>query len=284
MTNAVETEKHQGFTVYLEGDEGHHGNVLAHTFTSRIHKLILVFNKLERVHQDTGTKKTDFEIVAADKRNPTTLTLKPVPRVQKYSPVQAMNWGLDQLETIDRGDEPDERLTSSLLRDIAEMAAESKDGGHRTFWINGHTDAIHFNEDFHIKALTVARKRAFEEAPTIWHSGKSVGEVIGVLRRIDDLDVENEVVIVPKTGAEMIRCTFPDSMRDEIGKFWARTVRVTGVLSYEDYSPHPQRVKVREGGVEAYPKTQPAASFRDLRGLFAGKPRVDVEWDSLLNV
>ena len=284
MSDAEKMEKHKGFTVYLEGHEGHQGNVLAHTFTSRIHKLILVFNKLERVHQDAGVKKTNFEIVGADRRNPTTLTLKPVPRVKNYSPAEAMDWGLEQLELIDNGLEPDERLKSGLLRDIAEMASESKDAGHKSFWINGHTDPIHFNEGFQLKALTVARKRAYEENPTVWHSGKSVGEVIGALRRIDDLDVENEVVIVPKTGAETITCTFPDSMRDEIGKFWGKTVKVKGVLTYEDFSPHPQKVKIKEGGVEAYPKTEQAVSFRDLQGLFAGKPKVEVEWDTLLDV
>lgn len=284
MTDFEETEAHKGFTIYLEGHEGHQGNVLAHTFTSRIHRLILVFNRLERIHEDAGTKKTNFEITGADKRNPTTLTLKPVPRVKKYNPIRAMDWGLEQLEIIDKGEEPDVRVTSGLLRDIAEMASESKDGGHSAFWINGHTDPIHFNEEFHIKALTVAKKRAVEESPTVWHSGKSGGEVIGVLRRIDDLDVENEVVIVPKTGAEMIRCTFPDSMRDEIGRFWARTVKVTGILTYEDYSPHPQRVKIKEGGVEAYPAKRPSTSFRDLRGLFSGSAKPSVDWDDFLNV
>lgn len=284
MADAINTDAHTGFTVYLEGDEGHRGNVLAHTFTSRVHKLILVLNKLERVHQDASKKKTDFEIVDADKKNPTTLTLKPVPRVKKYSPQPAMAWSLDQLERIDLGQEPDERLTSSLLRDIAEMASESKDGGHKAFWINGHTAPINFDEDFHLRALTVARKRAFEESPTVWHSGKSIGEVIGTLRRIDDLESENEVVIVPKTGPEMIRCTFPDSMRDEIGRFWAKTVKVTGVISYEDYSPHPQMVKIREGGVEEYPRVKPAASFRELRGIFANKPRREIAWNSLLDV
>lgn len=284
MSDAEKLGKHQGFTVYLEGDEGHRGNVLAHTFTYRIHKLILVFNKLERVHQDAGTKKTDFEIVAADKRNPTTLTLKPVPRVKNYSPAQAMDWGLEQLELIDSGKDPDDRINSGLLRDIAEMAAESKDRGHKAFWINGHADPIHFDEGFQIKALTVARKRAFEEAPNVWHSGKSIGEVIGVLRRIDDLDVENEVIIVPKVGADAIRCTFPDSMRDQIGRFWGKTVKAKGVVSYEDYSPYPQRVKIYPGGVEAYPDKPTTASFRELRGLFSGKNKPEIEWDSLLNV
>ncbi len=284
MTDAVTTASHPGFTVYLEGDDGHQGNVLAHTFTSRIHKLILVFNKLERVHEAAGTKKTDFEIVDAEKRNPTTLTLKPVPRVIKYSPKKALDWSLEQLERIDDGEEPDDRIDSGLLRDIAELAAESKDGGHKKFWINGHADPIHFDEDFYVKALTVARKRSLSESPTVWHSGKSVGEVIGVLRRIDDLDVDNEVVIVPKTGAETIRCTFPDSMRDEMGKFWSRTVKVTGVLTYEEFSPHPQKVKIKEGGVEIYPATPSVSSFRDLRGIFSGKAKPEVEWDTFLNV
>jgi len=283
MTEA--THDHKGFTVYLEGDEGHQGNVLAHTFVSRVNKLIAVFNKLERLHQETNAKKTDFEIVAADKRNPTTLTLKPVPRVRNYSPAPAMSWCIKQLEHINQGEEPDRRISSDVLRDIATMSAESTDKGHKKFWINGHTNPINFDEKFQVNALTLAQKRAVEEAPIAWHSGKSVGEVIGELKKVDDFEADNEVVLVPKTGAEYIRCTFPESMRDEIGNFVFKTVKVSGVLTYESHSPHPVSVMIRDGGVRLYPARSAEVSFRNLKGIFSGdKNRETPDWDSLLNV
>lgn len=76
------------FTVYLEGHEGHQGNVLVHAFLAKVHRLTLVLNKMERVFIEAAVRQTDFEITDADKRNPTTLTLKPVPRVKGYSPAQ----------------------------------------------------------------------------------------------------------------------------------------------------------------------------------------------------
>lgn len=66
--------------------------------------------------------------------------------------------------------------------------------------------------------------------------------------------------------------------------FGERPLKQGGVLSYEEYSPHPQRVKIKVGGVEMYPEKPATASFREMRGLFAGKKKPQIEWDSLLNV
>ncbi len=109
------THHHKGFTVYLSGTDGHQGNVLAHTYVRKIGKLIQVMNRLERLHEGSSVKKTDFEIVDAYKKNPTTLTLKPVPRVRDYNPAPAVDWSIAQLETIDRGEEPDQRIPSTTV-------------------------------------------------------------------------------------------------------------------------------------------------------------------------
>ncbi|NBE08116.1 hypothetical protein [Paragemmobacter ruber] len=263
----------------MSGTDGHQGNVLAHTYVGKINRLILVMNRLERLHEGSSVKKTDFEIIDADKKNPTTLTLKPVPRVRDYNPAPAVYWSIAQLETIDRGEEPDQRIPSAVLGEIAEMAAPSKDDGYKAFWINGHTDPVHFDKDFHVKALSLAQKRAFAETPIVWHSGKAIGEVIGELKKVDDLDADNEVVLVPATGPDFIRCTFPEAMKSEIGKYLFKKVKVKGVLTYDSLSPHPKRVQILDDGISLYPASVSVVKFADLRGIFAGRKRQEVAWD-----
>ena len=271
---------HKGFTVYLSGTDGHQGNVLAHTYVGKINRLILVMNRLERLHEGSSVKKTDFEIIDADKKNPTTLTLKPVPRIRDYNPAPAVYWSIAQLETIDRGEEPDQRIPSAVLGEIAEMAAASKDDGYKAFWINGHTDPVHFDQDFHVKALGLAQKRAFAETPVVWHTGKAIGEVIGELKKVDDFDADNEVILVPATGPDFIRCTFPETMKAEIGKFLFKKVKVKGVLTYDSLSPHPKKVQILDDGISLYPPDSASAvKFDDLRGIFAGRKRQQVVWD-----
>lgn len=271
--------QHKGFTVYLSGADGHQGNVLAHTYVGKIGKLISVMNRLERLHEGSSVKKTDYEIVGADKRNPTTLTLKPVPRVRDYNPAPAVHWCIEQLEKIDRGSDPDQRVTSAILGEIAEMAAASKDEGHKAFWINGHTDPVRFDQAFHVKALGLAQRRAFAETSVVWFTGKSVGEVVGELKKVDDIDADNEVVLVPATGPDFIRCTFPESMKSQIGQFLFKKVKVKGVLTYDSLSPHPKRVQILEDGIGLYPERPSGVNFFDLRGMFAGRKREQVNWD-----
>ena len=275
-------EKTDRFTVYLEGHEGHQGNVLAHTYVKRISRLINVFGSMERVYEGSNSRKTDFEIIAADKRNPTTLTLKPVPKVKNYIPFSAMEWGLTQLEIIESGEEPDNRIRSGLLRDIAEMSAESTDMGHKKFWINGHTNPINFNESFQAKALNWALKRELEDTPKAWHEGKSMGEIIGRLEKVDDYSADNEVIIVLPTVPEGVKCTFPDSMKTTIGAFLFKTVKISGLLHYRKTSPHPFKVDIKENGVEIYRTYNEPTSIRSLEGIFKGKVRKETDWGELL--
>lgn len=275
------TQHHKGFTIYLSGTDGHQGNVLAHTYVGKINRLILVMNRLERLHEGSSVKKTDFEIIDAEKKSPTTLTLKPVAKIKGYNPAPAVAWGISQLEIIDRGNEPDPRIGSAVLGEIAEMAATSKDDGYKAFWINGHTDPVHFDQDFYIKALGLARKRAFAETPVIWHTGKAIGEVVGELKKVDDLDADNEVVLVPATGPDYIRCTFPEPMKEHIGKFLFKKVKVKGVLTYDSLSPHPKRVQILHDGIALYPESINASplSFLEMRGMFVGRIRQPVDWE-----
>jgi hypothetical protein len=264
------------FTVYLEGHEGHQGNVLVHAFLSKIHRLTLVLNKMERAFIDSSVRQTDFEITAADKRNPTTLTLKPVPRVKGYSPLPAIDWALHQLRTVADGGEPDSLVEYEIARDLVKLATKDADDGYKAFWINGHAQAVRFDDDFRLKADRLAQRRLKIKEPARWHEGKAQGTIVGQLKAVDDIDDEREFVIVPPVGAEAITCTFPASMRAQMGNYLFKNVRVRGTLYYGVESPFPYRVDATDDGISVVEQSK--RNLSDLRGTFSGLPRGDVDW------
>lgn len=275
----AENVEKSGFTVYLDGHEGHRGNVLAHSFLGKVHKLIAVLNKLERAYIESPVRQTDFEIVDADKYNPTTLSLKPVPKANSYDPVPTLNWSLQQIDAVGRGVEPDLRVNSEIAYDLVKLATKESETGYRSFWINGNAEAVRFNEDYRENAIRIARQRARLEAPTRWRVGTAQGTVVGELKKVDDLDADNEFVVVPPVGARRVVCTFPEEMRESMRQHLFHVVRVSGHLHYGEESPFPYRVDAN--AIEAMPKRR--KSLASLRGVFADKERVPSDWDVLLN-
>lgn len=270
------------FTVYLEGHEGHQGNVLAYPFVAKVRSLISVLHALERAFVAAPKRKTDFEIVGANKQNPTTLDLKPVPRVPAYDPNPALAWGIEQMRAVGEGKQPDARVPGDIAFDLAKLATKESEYDYRAFWINGYAEAVRFDDDYRANAYIVAKERARQEAPAAWHVGASLGSVVGELKKVDALDAENQFVIVPPTG-RAITCVFPETMKDELGKFLFKMVKVSGVLHYGEESPFPYRVVVRDHGLEAYPPRQRRRTMAQLRGVFAGIPHETADWNALLN-
>lgn len=268
-----------GFTIYLDGHESHRGNVLAHSFLGKAQKLIAVLNKLERALLASPVRQTDFEIVNADKFNPTILSLHPVPRVKFYDPTPTLDWSMHQINAVSRGVEPDIRVNSEIAFDLVDLATKKSEAGYQSFWINGHADPVRFDEEFRENAIRIARQRARLETPTQWRIGTAQGSVVGELKKVDDLEAENEFVLAPPVGAKRIVCVFPESLRDRMGENLFRVVRVTGHLHYGEESPFPFRVDANS--IEPMPKRR--KSLADLRGMFAGKEQVPSEWDVLLN-
>lgn len=284
MSSGIMAERDQigDFTVYLEGHDGHRGNVLLRAFINKVYRVEIVLNKLERAYLTTGTRRTDFEIVNADKTNPTTLTLKPVPHVENYNPVPAFRWGMAQIAIVARGDAPDVRVTADIANDLVKLATPEGEDGYKAFWINGHSEQVRFDDDFLAKAIRLARQRTRDEAPaTRWHVGASTGAIVGELRKVDDVDEERQFVIVPPAGAEQIVCTFPEALRDRLGAFLFKTVRVSGVLHYADASPFPFEVEATD--IEQYPSREKRRTLSELRGVFAGAERRPPDWNILLN-
>ncbi|MBY5395910.1 hypothetical protein HFN01_13875 [Rhizobium leguminosarum] len=277
------TEDHQDkFTVYLDGHEGHRGNVLLHAFISKIQRLETVLGKMERAYLSVPSRQTQFEIVAAAKVNPTSLTLHAVPSAQNYDPKPAFQWTMRQIRAVSDGVEPDERVGLDIAKDLEKLSARDTNTGYKAFWINGFAEKVLFDENFHANAARLAFLRKKQIPDQQWQEGKSLGSIVGELKKLDDFEHDREFVIVPAVGDPVI-CIFPDAMRDEMGSFWRKVVRVTGILQYHASSPFPARVEVEEGGVQLYPEPAPRRTLAQMRGVFSGLRRPDVNWNSLFD-
>lgn len=276
-------ETQDRFTVYLDGQDGHRGNVLLRSFLLKVHRLERVLGKLERAYLGAGKRRTDFEIIDAEKVNPTSLTLKAVPHVLNYNPAPAFQWSMKQIRAVGDGQEPDSRVTMDIADDLMKLAERDSSDGYKSFWINGFAERVTFDEVFLANAVRLLAERKRQETPPelSWHDGASLGSIVGELKKLDDFENDKEFVIVPPAGRPVI-CRFPDSMMREMGQYWSKIVRVTGILHYKPDSPFPAYVDVSEGGVEPY-KQQPKRTLDQLRGVFEGRERPNPDWDDLQN-
>lgn len=265
------------FTVYLEGHDGHRGNVLVHSFIAKVQRIVLVLNRLERAYINSRSRHTDFEIVAAEKRNPTMLTLKAVPHIRAYDPKPALHWSIQQIAAVSRGETPDLRVTAEIAKDFVELATKDSEHGYRAFWINGHTEAVRFDDNFLSNATAILRARTYIDASQKWHIGTAKGSVVGELKAIDDLDGNRQFFIVPPTGGRPINCTFPDTMRSQIGTHMFQIVKVSGTLHYGESSPFPFHVDAADGGIERFPTTERRRTLKEMRGAFSDFERKNLE-------
>ncbi|MFX6254389.1 hypothetical protein ABTF84_19695, partial [Acinetobacter baumannii] len=88
---------------------------------------------------DAAQRQTEYEIVNAEKVNPTNLTFHPVPKRATYDPLPAFEWTLEQLERVETGGEIDERLDSSFAQTLAELAEKKREDDYSRLWISdGH--------------------------------------------------------------------------------------------------------------------------------------------------
>jgi hypothetical protein len=258
--------------------------VLLRAFYTKLNRLEIVLNKLERAYLKTSTRRTDFEIVNAAKNNPTSVELRTVPHVVNYNPLPAFEWGIEQIAIVGTGDDPDDRVTADIAYDLVKLSTKDGEVDYRAFWINGHTDHVRFDEEYRENAERIARKKEKEEEETTrWHTGAALGSVVGELKRVDDIDEAAEFVVVPPVGPEVITCTFPPSLRGRLADYLFKRVRVTGALHYKADSPFPYRVDVAENGLEFYPPRARRRTLSQMRGVFAGIERNVPDWDSILN-
>ena len=221
---------------------------------------------MERLHSGAASRKTEYEIVNADKYNPTLLAIKPVPKVKGYDPYDAYDWSIDQFDAVAKGRPIDQRLDAQDLGTIAEIAAPPKDGAYKRFWFKSDDLTVIFDESYSEKAAEVARKLRDLNAPKRWHVGVSVGEITGELLAVTDTEGEREFVITPPVGPAKIVCRFPEEKREFMNEFLFKVVTVTGKFHYGEESPHPISIDM----TDICEKTPAPVHLLNLRGLFKG--------------
>jgi hypothetical protein len=264
------TSAHQDVAVYMEGHEGHRGNVLAHVWNAKLGQLLSVLARMERRFSGADRRQTSFEVVGVEKRNPTIVVLHPVPSAKHYDPLPALDWSMLQIQAVATGGTVDDRIDAETADMLAGLARPIQKDGYKRFWMNGYAEAVQFDESFRLRAESVAfNRRAVVNRP--WFKGTSRGEIIGELRAVDDEDGNRTFIVNPKVGPRRVLCRFPEDRRGQMGAYLFKTVRVTGALHFEADSPHP--VSVDMTNIEDIAPV--AAHLLDIRGSYSDVARFE---------
>lgn len=269
-------------TLHIEGHPGHRGNVLAHALVDKLRKLLSALAQAERKFLDVSQRQTEYEIVSAEKVNPTNLTFHPVSKRATYDPIPAFDWTLEQFEKVEAGEEIDERLDASFARTLAELAERKREDDYTRLWLTDGQRTINLDARFKARSELIAAKKTEYETPPQWFEGASLGTIVGDLRQVADLEGEHQFVIIPPIGADRITCTFPESKRELMRTYLFKTVRVFGRLSYTKDSPFPAQVEMVD--IEAASPFENPPHLLDLRGLFKGIERSNDDLEHLNGV
>lgn len=221
-------------------------------------------HRLERLRTGSRTRGTDFEIVRADKYNPTLLALKAVPKVEDYNPAPAFDWAIRQLNAVANNLPVDDALDSSILKEMADLAAKPRADGYARFWVRVEENVIHLDDMFAHRANAIFLRRRIEEVPISWHIGTAFGEVTGRLAVVSDIEGEQEFVLSPAAGPSQIKCKFREDQREEMRQHLFKVATVEGLLHYGEGSPHPYLVEMTSIRI----RVPEPRHLLDMRGAF----------------
>jgi hypothetical protein len=269
-------------TLHIEGHPGHRGNVLAHALVDKLRRLLSALAQAERKYLDVSQRQTEYELVNAEKVNPTNFTFHPVSKRATYDPIPAFEWTLEQLERVEAGQDIDDRLDASFAQTLAELAEKKRDDDYSRLWLTDGQRTINLDARFKARSELIAAKKIDEETPPQWFEGASLGTVVGDLREVSDIEGEHQFVIIPPIGADRITCTFPEAKRELMRTYLFKTVRVYGRLNYAKDSPFPVRVEMED--IEAASEFDNPPHLLDLRGLFKGIERSSFDLEHLNGV
>ncbi|WP_238255372.1 hypothetical protein [Methylorubrum podarium] len=253
--------------------------MLAFAFLERVQALLGALAHAERNYLGAQFRQTDYEIINAEKINPTQLTLSPVPTARNYDPAAALDWSFEQIERVASGAPVDDRVDEGLARAFAKIVPKEHHTGATAIWVSLDKTVINFDQSFRVRSEAIASMRKAMATKTQWATVTASGSVVGELLKVDDFDGKSEFAIKPVVGPERIVCVYPESRREEMHQFLFKTVRVHGLLHYESESPHP--VKVDMHHVEEVRPLSQENHLLNMRGLFAGRARVSDEVEEI---
>src|SRR6202034_1740632 len=101
-------------------------------------------------------RQTEYEIVNAEKVNPTNFTFHPVPKRATYDPIPAFNWTMEQLEKIEAGEDIDERLDAAFMQTVAELAERKREDDYSRLWLTDGRRTINLDAKFKAHSELIA--------------------------------------------------------------------------------------------------------------------------------
>ncbi len=263
-------------TLHIEGHPGHRGNALAHALVTKLRRLLSALGQAERSYTDRAARQTDYEVIGLGKTNPTHVTLHPVPRVPSYDPIPAFNWTFEQFQRIGSGLPVDDRVDATLAKTLAEIAEKQREDDYSKLWLTVNGEKLTLDEGYMAKSQALATRRIEDHYAPQWFRGTSYGSIVGDLRQVADIEGEHQFVILPPIGAERIACTFPEDMREQMGQYLFKTVRVIGKLRYQQDFPYP--VEVDMENIELVTQMDRPPHLLELRGIFKGRRHAIIAW------
>ena len=158
---------------------------------------LTMFKRISDRYLSLVKRQTDYEIADVTKRNPTEMTLSPVPMTVGYDPIPAFNWSFEQLENVARGEPVDEKVDENLLIRFARIVPKENQTGTTGLWITYGDKRVDLNIEFKQRAEALASLLKITERRPEWMVGKSVGSVTGELLQVDDFDERHQFAIQP---------------------------------------------------------------------------------------
>ena len=263
--------ENETISIYMDGHEGHRGHVLAHAWLDKLRAFVGVLSSMERDYLGAKSRQTEYEIVEAKKVNPTIIQIRPVPKKRNYDPRPAFVWSAQQFESVARFGEADQKLSAATVEAMSGLANEPTADAYKSFWINGQSAPVYFDDQFRAKAAALAAARITRERPFDWFEGTTYGSVVGELRFVDDIEGDHRIAIKPVAGPEKIECFYEPSLEATLRENLFHRVRVQGYLNYKRTSPHPASVKVT--GLDKVESS--GEGLGSLKGLLRGEDRPD---------
>lgn len=265
MPSDIQTEL---VTLVIEGADEHHGHVMARALVDKLDRFLTTFAGYERAYLQLRVRRTDFEVARISHNSPTEFGLRPVTRVPSHHPAAVVMWTLGEWDKISRGVLPDERVDGELIGDVAALAKPPENSAFESFRIGYGQHSIVLGETAFNNAELLQRATSEAKIKLPWRQGTSRGTITGELRSVIDANSERQIVVVPPIGPAQIRCTFTESIRAAIKDNLWQYVKLTGLLHYDDRSPHPCLVEVETLNTLDILENHP--HLADRVGLFRG--------------
>lgn len=255
-------------TFEIDGSDARNGNIPVEVFVAKLKLFVSALYGFDRAFTKRSRRLIDLEIMDLSRASPARVLFNSRSRVQGYSPEPSVHWAFDQMGRIYRNEPVDEAVTQSTIDNVIELARfrESREPDFKSMRATYEDQEVRFDKTMASQAL-IARetiKTLARRAP--WQAGVSRGDVFGHLRGVMDFDGEREFFICPPSGAEQIRCVFPESLRALMNTNLFKLVRIYGVLNYDGESPFPNLLQAEK--IEGIDETENSPHFLDFVGAF----------------